>query len=212
MLSFIIFGTRGVTFNKGNGVFFCPQCGPQSDYRHKSVRRFFTLYFIPIIPLDSLGEYIECQRCQGTYEMGILDFDPAADAQRDEAAFMVAAKQAMIVMLLADGGVHENEVMATQTVFRELSGVEVPLNELREEIDVVQQEGSNSLQLLGDFADRLKDDSKEQVIQSAYRVGVADGPLDDREQKFLKRLADAMGLSAAHFAGILSEAQKQFPA
>ena len=44
----IIFGTRGVTFGGHAGEFHCPGCGwtPQ-PYEHKTVRRFFTQYFIP---------------------------------------------------------------------------------------------------------------------------------------------------------------------
>ena len=97
----IIFGWRGVTFNKEQGQFHCPSCGPNIDFRHKTVRNFFTLYFIPVIPLNSLGEYVECQQCQGTFHHDILDYDPAEQGRTTEAIFMVAAKQLMISMLLA---------------------------------------------------------------------------------------------------------------
>ena len=65
MVLFIIFGTTGITMTKDQGQFFCPQCGDGNDFKHKRVRRFFTLYFIPLIPLDLMGEYIECSTCQG---------------------------------------------------------------------------------------------------------------------------------------------------
>ncbi len=48
----IIFGTRGITYSKGNGEFFCPTCADKKPYKHKRVRRFFDLYFVPIVPLD----------------------------------------------------------------------------------------------------------------------------------------------------------------
>ena len=53
--------------------FFCPQCGPGSTFKWRRIRRFFTLYFIPLIPLDKLGEYIECQGCNGTYDIQVLE-------------------------------------------------------------------------------------------------------------------------------------------
>ena len=52
----IIFGTRGVTFTPEKGEFFCPGCCAERSFARKSVRRFFTLYFIPLVPLDKLGE------------------------------------------------------------------------------------------------------------------------------------------------------------
>ena len=51
----IVFGTRGVTSTKETGPFNCLFCGDQRAYSRKSVRRFFTLYFIPVIPLDEMG-------------------------------------------------------------------------------------------------------------------------------------------------------------
>ena len=88
MIAFIIFGTRGVTMNKDQGQFNCPRCG-HCDYKHKRVRCFFTLYFIPLIPMHQLGEYVECQTCQGTYQVEILQYDPSAANQNFEALFMV---------------------------------------------------------------------------------------------------------------------------
>jgi DNA-directed RNA polymerase subunit RPC12/RpoP len=72
MLGLIIFGSRSVTGSKGTGTFDCPRCGGDTPYDHKRVRRFFTLYFIPLIPMGTLGEYIECERCGGTYKPEVL--------------------------------------------------------------------------------------------------------------------------------------------
>lgn len=62
----IIWGWRSVTSTASRGEFYCPQCQGYMAYAEKSVRRFFTLYFIPLIPLNSLGEYIECESCKET--------------------------------------------------------------------------------------------------------------------------------------------------
>ncbi|MBA3819711.1 MAG: hypothetical protein H0X17_12515 [Deltaproteobacteria bacterium] len=43
MLRLIIFGTRGVTYGSDGGQFFCPDCEGKEQYRHRKVRRFFTL-------------------------------------------------------------------------------------------------------------------------------------------------------------------------
>ena len=72
MLGLIIFGRRAVTGDQGGGTFHCPRCGPDQPYMHKRVRSFFTLYFIPLIPMNTLGEYVECGRCQGQYKPEVL--------------------------------------------------------------------------------------------------------------------------------------------
>jgi len=72
MVWLIIFGRRAVTGSQGGGTFHCPSCGPNKAYTHKRVRSFFTLYFIPVIPLSTLGEYVECGTCQGKYKPEVL--------------------------------------------------------------------------------------------------------------------------------------------
>ena len=76
----IIFGTRGVTYSKGSGEFFCPQCRTRTRYAHKRERRFFTLYFIPVIPLSLHREFVECGSCRRTYRMDVLGDDPEVGA------------------------------------------------------------------------------------------------------------------------------------
>ena len=204
----IIFGTTGLTFTKEQGQFYCPTCGDGSDFRHKNVRCFFTLYFIPLIPLHSLGEYVECQRCQGTYKTDILSYDPAEDGRTAQAMFMVATKQVMIAMLLADGVIDDDEVKELQTTFEELAGVEVTEQDLREEIAQIQQSGSNALQLVEEFGPSLNDKGKEILITAAYQIAVADGHFDDSERQLMQDIAEKLQISKAHLRGLLAELEQ----
>src|SRR5687767_12121640 len=73
---FIIWGSRNRTSNKGQGEFFCPNCGKKQPYVHKQAKRWFTLYFIPVFPIQDLGEFIECTVCNMTFRMEVLQFKP----------------------------------------------------------------------------------------------------------------------------------------
>lgn len=73
MLGFIIFGTRGIRSTMQEGQFHCPQCDGQTRFKQKKVTQFFTLYFIPLIPLGNKGSYVECQSCRNTYVDRILE-------------------------------------------------------------------------------------------------------------------------------------------
>ncbi len=75
----IFFGTRSVTMSYKKGDYVCPDCGP-TQYNWKRQRRFFTLYFIPLIPLDLLNEYVECQGCKSTWDTSILDSQGAIES------------------------------------------------------------------------------------------------------------------------------------
>jgi hypothetical protein len=72
MTGIIIFGTKGVERTVDTGVFHCPNCRTEAQYTQRKITRFFTLYFIPVIPLGSLGELVRCDRCGSDYSTEVL--------------------------------------------------------------------------------------------------------------------------------------------
>jgi transcription elongation factor Elf1 len=68
----IIFGTRVRHKVIGEGQFFCPKCQARRAYKHKRASRYFALYFVPLIPMGQLGEFVECQACGTAFEPGVL--------------------------------------------------------------------------------------------------------------------------------------------
>jgi hypothetical protein len=74
----IIWGWRTCESVAGEGHFSCPVCRTQQRYRHLAYNRYFTLYFIPLIPLGRAGEQVECQGCFGRFIPEVLFAFPAA--------------------------------------------------------------------------------------------------------------------------------------
>jgi len=66
-MPFIIWGWRGVPSQLDVGEFFCPQCNCECEYRLMQSRTFFTIFFIPLIPLGRGERYVECTQCRQTY-------------------------------------------------------------------------------------------------------------------------------------------------
>ncbi|MDB4265318.1 TerB family tellurite resistance protein [bacterium] len=205
----IIWGSKPITGTLGAGNFNCPVCAQAQQYDQKRVRRFFTLYFIPLFPTSTLGQYVECRSCQGTFEPGVLSYDPAAEAQQTEALFMTAVKQIMIHVCLADGSIDDQEVLQIQNIYEQLTGARIGESDLREEITVISQ-GANTLYGLIDHLNgQLNDTGKETAIRSAYLIAAADGHVDQFELEMIHRIAHRMGMSPAHLNGVLTTAQQQ---
>ena len=74
----IIWGWRAIKAVIGTGVFFCPACQTDRGYRHIHPRRWFTLFFIPMIPLNELEPYVECDSCHGAFVEQALQAPTAA--------------------------------------------------------------------------------------------------------------------------------------
>ena len=212
MLGLIIFGTRGVTYGSEGGQFYCPDCDGEKAYKHRKVRRFFTLYFIPLIPLDLLGEYIECQTCTSTYKPSVLAFDPKASEKREEAEFRQAMRRVLVLMMLADGVADESEIQAIQDILGKLENRSVPRSEIESEIGAAKSASSDLSHYCKSMAGSLNDAGREMVIRAALLVANADGKFDDSERDALAKMATALNLSRAHYTGILNEVMSQMPA
>ena len=69
----IIWGWRSLKRTLSVGKFFCPEEDTDRNYRQVEVRRWFTFFFIPLIPLAIQGNYIECDGCGNAYYPSVLD-------------------------------------------------------------------------------------------------------------------------------------------
>jgi uncharacterized tellurite resistance protein B-like protein len=199
----IIFGTRGVTSTDREGTFHCPECRARQSYAHRKVRKFFTLYFIPIIPLESLGEYVECLRCNGTYQMRVLEHDPEQRNRRIEAEYLRAMRRAMLQMMLADGQIAEDEVQVVCSVYEKVSGKGLTPAEVRSEASAMAGSSVDAAQSLRAFAGMLNDAGKEQVIRALFFVALADGSFGAEEQSFHTKVGRALEMSHYHVQGVV---------
>ncbi len=54
------------------GEFLCPKCGTTKTYQRKVARTFMTLYFVPLIPISGLHEFVICRGCRQRFDTSIL--------------------------------------------------------------------------------------------------------------------------------------------
>ena len=78
----IIWGSMGRETPVSTGRFHCPQCNGQESYDHVRIQRFFTLYFIPLFPMATLGEFVRCVGCKMAFKPEVLDLAPPNEMQR----------------------------------------------------------------------------------------------------------------------------------
>lgn len=74
---FFILGTKSRTKTLESGRFHCPNEGGDRPFRHQQTRRWFTVFFVPLIPLGKQGEWVRCQSCGATYGPDVLARHPA---------------------------------------------------------------------------------------------------------------------------------------
>ena len=199
----IIFGTRGVTYTKQAAQFNCPSCSGSSSYKHKRVRRFFTLYFIPVIPLDLLGEYVECQSCRGTFKLDVLTYDPSRMDRQFEAEFHRAVKRAMVMVMMADGQVEADEIETIRGIYQKVTQRTLAEEAVRAEIAAAEADPAGIADQLARLAPALNDDGKELVLKAAFFVAAADGEFQEEEKELIGIIGQSLGLTPAHMRGVI---------
>lgn len=200
----IIFGTRGVKSTIKSGDFHCPQCQNSEPYRHRKVTKFFTLYFIPLIPLGGAGEYVECRSCKGTFVPRVLENHPE---KKEEflAVYEQAIKHSMVLIMLADGEIDENEMNEVLEIFNKFGNNKIDLAELSDYVKQVEQEKEDVTTYLKKVAGYLNEHGKETVIKCGLSVAAADGNIDDSELKMIIEMGKALDMTAIHVKGIINE-------
>jgi|TARA_B110000495_G_C22975406_1_gene572837 uncharacterized tellurite resistance protein B-like protein len=201
----IIFGTRGVKSTIKSGDFNCPQCEQSTPYRHRKVTKFFTLYFIPLIPLGSAGEYVECGTCKGTFIPRVLNSDNSSNKDEFLANYEKAIRHSMVLVMLADGVIDENEKNQVITIINKFGKNDLSMPELEAYINTVQKENEEVTTYLKKVGPSLNEHGKETIIKCALSVAAADGNIDDSELDLISKMGQSMEMSSSHLKGILSE-------
>ncbi|MFA6044885.1 MAG: zinc ribbon domain-containing protein [Phycisphaerales bacterium] len=209
----IIWGTRGITSTVTSGNFFCPSCMQESTYQHRRVRRFFTLYFIPLIPLDTAGEFVQCGVCQGQFNMRVLSLKPGDMQPAPKADSGDAMRGAMAVAMVHGAAVASGGTMDSGACGNLASLLAGACNLQLSVADVgkhVKNAATNPDAWQGPIRSvlpQIDEKAKEAILRSGFgglSVG-ADGVAGPEGDAFLKALANAMNMSPAHVRGILAE-------
>lgn len=199
----IVFGTRGITTTKERGDFHCPGCRDQQPYRFRRVRRWFTLYWIPVIPLDRVGEYVECEYCKATWQPGVLHHDGAAEDAEFEAEFQRAIRRVMVMMMMADGKIEAGEMETIQTVYEKIGGKPLSEQTILDEAEQVRTAGKTVTDYVKNLVGSLNPEGRELVLKSAFFVAAADGVFQDEEKEMLSELAHALQIQPGRFQEII---------
>lgn len=204
---FVIYGTKGITTSLGWGDFACPNCGwAKRTFARKSVRPYFTLYFLPLFPTGRGIEFLECQSCGGQFDERALA--EAKDVRQvvDRTEYVEHVKRLAVLAAMADGDANADEVAAIRAAYAEASdGRSLSKADVERELYLARLSRGGLAPYPRLFSGTLGTPEKEGVIRAVLAVALADGPIGDDERRFLEEVAAEMDVSAAHLRGIEAE-------
>ena len=186
----IIFGSRTLTSSQGGGVFNCPRCDMQRNYDHKQLNRWFTLYFIPCIPMGSAGDYVECMSCGGTFGTEILSYDPAADRAETYALL----RRLVVLGMVQANRVGPENIAALRNTMQQVTKDFVTEEEIRTDIQNAQSANIHAESYIRQQAESFSVDGKILLMQILREAIAPEGRLGMGERQTLEQVASALGM------------------
>jgi tellurite resistance protein len=194
------------------GVFHCERCGGDRSYRHRTGRRWFAVFGLPLIPLERTGEHLCCTTCQTCYRVELL---AVPTVEQMQAALLGATTTACLAMLVAGGPAnHAAKRRAIMLIISAGSPADSE-SELAEALGQSGQDGDQVTWLLAgpigglrsaieSLAIQLEMPAREWFLGRIVQVGLADGVLNAAERDVIKMIARYLGLSQAQAREVIA--------
>lgn len=199
-----IWGWRVRFRTVAEGVFFCQVCGGDRTFHRKQGRRWITIFFIPMIPLNDVGdEFVECTTCRNAYRLTVLN-QPTSAALSEN---LVTATRAAIAWLLRAGTPAPATIAAALQVLSASANRAWTEPEL--ESDVAHLDVSGLPGQLALLAGVLNDHGRESFLTGCARVAAADGVITDAERALVDNVAASLGMTPAHSRGVIAQVVEQ---
>ena len=194
----IIFGLRVLYRTLGQGVFHCRRCGGDRHYRLRSGRRWFTLFFLPVIPLNKLGEHVQCTTCRTRYVADVLSQPTTAQMQ----AALPAGMRAAVAAMLRSGD--PASPVARRRAIEAVIGLGVPDYDDDMLAADLGQPPDALRPALGRVGAQLTVQAREWYLADIIRIAMADGPLIDGERQAALAIGIDLGMTQAQVIGVIA--------
>jgi hypothetical protein len=199
----IIFGLRVVLFTVGTGTFHCPSEGGDRAYKRRQGRRFFTLFFIPVIPLGKVGgEFVECSTCRTRYTLAVLNAPTAADLAVMPARLLrTAISQVLRSGDVTNAAARERAVTVVRAAGDDIYTTDVLDADLVRPFDEVRREMSG-------YSSALAPEARERFLHEAAQIALIDGPLSVSERETLRAVGTDLALTEVQINALIELAER----
>jgi hypothetical protein len=194
----IILGLRVFYRTMAQGIFYCRRCGGDREYRHRAGRRWFTVFFLPVIPLNQVGEHVQCTTCRTRYVTEVLSQPTTARMQ----AALPAGMRAAVSAMLRSGD--PSSPVSRQRAIEAVIGSGVPdYDEATLTADLMQPFEAIR-PALNQVGTQLTIQAREWYLAEVIRIALADGPLSETERQAALAIGADLGMTQAQVIGVVA--------
>ena len=210
----IIFGTRTrISKSSVEDILdnACPKCG-KSLCLH-DLKRWFTLYFIPVIPLSTIESFYQCEGCGSQYKQEIKDM--LSKNKKNSKKIEDEIKKVWAITLVAcmthmakiDGTIAKEEKDHINKVIDKFPKMKKELQDTFSKFSKGNK-GKEVEQMLIKARQLLTAEGIMMLIGQVAKVLLADGRIDKKEEKLMKEYLLICGIPKDLFPQIIDKLKK----
>lgn len=212
---FIIFGSRGITSASSQDSILtgsCPNC--KNDLVLSDLKRWFTLFFIPVFPFETIDTFYKCNGCEGTYKEEIKQALQRTSREKEEMIkglekmYAITLTACVLHMAKVDGTISAGEEVLIKKIISNFPQYEYEINKLSTEIRNSSDADDLVFPLLQKSASILTSEAIMHIIVQVTKMLLADGKIGRSEEKLLKEYLLICGLPKNLFESIMEMARK----
>lgn len=194
------------------GEFLCPKCGTNKTYQRKVARTFVTLYFVPVLPISGLHEFVICRGCRQRFDVAILAASRTAQVSSEPQAIRAVGSfddellRFMALMIVEDDFVTEAEIQMAQRIYQGMLMRELPRVELERACREVLNLRINTMRYIGAASQGMSHDQKIMAVQAMFAVAGAEGQISAKRLKSLMEAQHQLGLDDSAFQNAVKDA------
>ena len=210
----ILIGTMEWASTIERGDFFCPVCNAAKTYQRKISRPFLTLYFVPVLPIGGLREFVLCRSCRERFDSHVLEPGYAAEMLRNsprvaqQATFETELLRLIALMMVEDDQVSEAEIAMATRVYESMSLRELPRSELERMCQEVIALRINAARYVGIAGEGMTHDQKLKSVQAMFAVAGAEGHISPRRLQSLMQAQHQLKLDDIAFQTAIKDASQ----
>ena len=194
----LIIGLRTIWKTLRGGTFHCPNERTDRPYIVQEARRFFAIFFIPLIPLGKAGQAVRCESCKNRFPVSVLD-QPTAVDRTDQLAH--AVRTVAVAMAAADGSADSGVRARTVDLVNEF-GPGYDDIKLGEDLRLLPVHDVQSV--VTAVAGGFDGPGKERLVTNTLAIATSNGEMTAAERRVLDALAAGLGMTPAHLRGVLA--------
>ncbi len=209
----LVIGTMEWKGTRERGYFTCPSCASSQPYRLRSSRPFLTLYFIPVLPIGSVSEFVECSGCKSAFEPDVLQVSRGAGAMEHvgnddphRPGFEADLLKALAAIVVEDGHVTEDEIRRARHIFQRITGHRLSRDQLGIACNHVRLSHLSTTSLVATMARRRTGEEKRLLVEAMFALAGVGGQLTEGRLKALAGVPQAMGIEEWEFAEAVANA------